>query len=236
MATLVSSSFTQGPVGSSVRSSRREAHPRSPRPSDAGREMSRRSLQGLGVARPWSSRRRCSVRLVGPTPSARPRLFGPHGQVAPVRHRRGRSEFVSQHHYTPPDVYFLRGSRQGLRTRRGWSCTGPQARSDGLRLRIDGRDCRCRPRHMRLGLIPVSAGEPLRDVPICAEVREACPSFWRCALCHPDDAAAVRGALTSVAAPSPCGLRRTLCAPEKPIPRPCCLLKVACARRALMPC
>src|SRR5450756_320641 len=165
MATLVSSSFTQGPVGSSVRSSRHASHPRSPRPSDAGREMPRRSLQGLGAARPWSSRRRCSVRLVGPAPSATPRSFGPHGQVAPVRHRRGRSEFVPQHHYTPSGVSFLRGPRQGLRARRGWSCTGPQTRSDGLRLRIDGRDCRCRPRHVRFGLIPASAGEPLRDVP-----------------------------------------------------------------------
>jgi len=32
----------------------------------------------------------------------------------------------------------------------------------------------------------------------------------------------IRGALTSLATPSPCGLRRTLCAPGKPIRQPCC--------------
>jgi hypothetical protein len=32
----------------------------------------------------------------------------------------------------------------------------------------------------------------------------------------------IRGALTSLASPSPCGLRRTLCASGKSIRHPCC--------------
>jgi hypothetical protein len=36
------------------------------------------------------------------------------------------------------------------------------------------------------------------------------------------DRSPIRGALTSLATPSPCGLRRTLCAPGKPIRQPCC--------------
>src|ERR1035441_1645367 len=39
----------------------------------------------------------------------------------------------------------------------------------------------------------------------------------------------IRGALPSLATPSPCGLRRTLCAPGKPIRQPCCS-RISCAR------
>jgi hypothetical protein len=48
-------------------------------------------------------------------------------------------------------------------------------------------------------------------------------SFWRVVLQSVGDARSpIRGALTSLATPSHCGLRRTLCAPGKPIRQPCC--------------
>jgi hypothetical protein len=45
------------------------------------------------------------------------------------------------------------------------------------------------------------------------------------------DRSPIRGALTSVATPSPCGFRRTLCVPAKPIRRPCCSRLLLCPER-----
>jgi len=49
--------------------------------------------------------------------------------------------------------------------------------------------------------------------------------FCRLVRCSVGDARSpIRGVLTSLATPSPCGLWRTLCAPGKPIRQPCCSL------------
>ncbi len=61
------------------------------------------------------------------------------------------------------------------------------------------------------------------DVPFCIAAREAAPVVMALRSVSPRRRSTPnRGALTSLATPSPCGLRRTLCAPGKSIRRPCC--------------